>query len=364
MVITEYTIPYYRKIVSASYGLHSGCTCSIIILTYIGIKGNIQMTKLEELLKVIKKNKVYIQTHNYPDQDAIASAFGLKILLRNKGVDATICYNGQIDKDNTLEMIEQLGIELFMVDEVKMKPDDEIILVDGQKGNSNMEDFAGKEIACIDHHPKQEVDSYLFYDIRSDVGACSSIIAGYFFENNMEMTVDTATALAYGIKMDTAALSRGVSELDIDMFYYVYKRADAEKLRSFEKCSLRKADLEAYKKAISTLKIQGRLGIANIGADCSEAIIGSISDFLLSLAEVDFTLVYSHRVGGLKFSVRSESKSVDAGKVIKEALKGYGDGGGHGAMAAGFIPNVNTEKEVAEMARLVEERVTRLVTAI
>ncbi|WP_313134269.1 DHH family phosphoesterase [Anaerocolumna sp.] len=322
------------------------------------------MTKFDDLLKVIKKDEIYIQTHNYPDQDAIASAFGLKILLSNRGIHATICYNGQIDKDNTLKMIEQLGIELFIVDEIKMEPDDEIILVDGQKGNSNMEDFAGKEVACIDHHPMQEVDSYLFYDIRSDVGACSSIIAGYFYDNNIEMPQAVATALAYGIKMDTAALSRGVSELDIDMFYYVYKRADLEKLRSFEKCSLCRADLEAYKKAISTLKIKGRLGIANIGADCSEAIIGSISDFLLSLAEVDFTLVYSHRVGGLKFSVRSESKSVDAGKVIKEALKGFGDGGGHAAMAAGFMPNVNTEKEVTKMAKFVEQRVTELVTSI
>jgi nanoRNase/pAp phosphatase (c-di-AMP/oligoRNAs hydrolase) len=322
------------------------------------------MNKFEELLKMLKKKEIYIQMHNYPDQDAIASAFGLKTLLSNKGIHATICYIGQIDKDNTLKMIEQLGIELNMMDEVKMKPDDEIILVDGQKGNANMEDFVGREIGCIDHHPMQEVDSYLFYDIRSDIGACSSIIASYFYDNNIDMPRNVATALAYGIKMDTNTLSRRVSELDIDMFYYVYKRADLDKLRSFEKCSLRKADLEAYKKAISTLKIIGRLGIANIGADCSEAIIGSISDFLLSLAEVDFTLVYSHRVGGLKFSVRSESKSVDAGKVIKEALKGFGDGGGHATMAAGFMPNVNSDKEVNQMAKLVEERVIGLVTSI
>jgi len=322
------------------------------------------MNKFEELLKMLKKKEIYIQMHNYPDQDAIASAFGLKTLLSNKGIHATICYIGQIDKDNTLKMIEQLGIELNMMDEVKMKPDDEIILVDGQKGNANMEDFVGREIGCIDHHPMQEVDSYLFYDIRSDIGACSSIIASYFYDNNIDMPRNVATALAYGIKMDTNTLSRRVSELDIDMFYYVYKRADLDKLRSFEKCSLRKADLEAYKKAISTLKIIGRLGIANIGADCSEAIIGSISDFLLSLAEVDFTLVYSHRVGGLKFSVRSESKSVDAGKVIKEALKGFGDGGGHATMAAGFMPNVNSDKDVNQMAKLVEERVIGLVTSI
>ena len=36
------------------------------------------MVKLDNLLNVITKDKVYIQMHNYPDPDAIASAFGLK----------------------------------------------------------------------------------------------------------------------------------------------------------------------------------------------------------------------------------------------------------------------------------------------
>ncbi len=32
------------------------------------------MTKLQELLKQINRKHVYIQTHNFPDPDAIASA--------------------------------------------------------------------------------------------------------------------------------------------------------------------------------------------------------------------------------------------------------------------------------------------------
>ena len=35
------------------------------------------MTKLEELVGIIGGESVYIQTHNYPDQDALASAYGL-----------------------------------------------------------------------------------------------------------------------------------------------------------------------------------------------------------------------------------------------------------------------------------------------
>ena len=319
------------------------------------------MTKIEELITVITKEHVYIQMHNYPDQDALASAFGLQTLLAKKGKQSTICYNGQIDKYNTLKMIELLDIHIFDADVIKMVVGDEIILVDGQKGNVNMDNLLGEKIACIDHHPIQEVTGYRFYDIQSQVGACSSIIAQYFLESILELPINVATALVYGLKMDTANLSRRVSMLDVDMFSYLYKRADLEKLRSFECNSLRKEDLLAYQDAISNLKLYGRLGIAKIGDDCSEAIIGSISDFLLALAEIDCTLVYAHRVGGLKFSVRSEAKTVDAGKIIKEALRGLGDGGGHATMAAGFLPNLSTKEAVKEMARLVEQRVIDLI---
>ena len=63
------------------------------------------MTKLSQLLECISKKVVFIQTHNYPDQDALASAQGLKILLEHFGKQAIICYKGQIDKYNTIKMI-------------------------------------------------------------------------------------------------------------------------------------------------------------------------------------------------------------------------------------------------------------------
>ncbi|WMJ85587.1 DHH family phosphoesterase [Anaerocolumna sp. MB42-C2] len=319
------------------------------------------MTKLEELLSIITKDLVYIQMHNYPDQDALASAYGLQVLLEVKGIKSTICYDGQIDKYNTLKMIELLHIDIYNNKEFTMEEEDEIILVDGQMGNVNMVNFIGKKVACIDHHPKQEVLEYRFYDIRSEIGACASLIAEYFVDNKIEISMEIATALCYGIKMDTANLSRRASDLDIDMFCLLYKKADKDILFGFDHCSLRKNDLIAYQEAISNLKLYGRIGIARIGDDCSEAIIGSISDFLLTVSEVDFTLVYSYRVGGLKFSVRSESKTVDAGKVIKEALSGFGDGGGHATMAAGFLPNLKTKQEIDKMACLIEQRVIELV---
>lgn len=320
-----------------------------------------EMTALDYLLQVITRPKIYIQTHNYPDQDALASAYGLQALLCYRGVDSVICYQGEIDKANTITMTEALGIELYDVDDLQIQEEDEIILVDGQKGNVNLEEQRGDEIACIDHHPKQDTDSYRFFDIRK-VGACATLIAEYFLENNIPVSKKVATALTYGIKMDTANLMRQTTDKDVDMFCTMYKQADIGLIRLFESHSLILTDLDAYREALKNLKIYGcNVGMANVGAGCSEAMMGTVSDFIMSLDEVDFSVVYSYRAGGLKLSVRSEIPSADAGAIVRKALSGYaGGGGGHAGMAGGFVAGLS-ESQAEEAEYVITERMIQLV---
>ena len=40
------------------------------------------MTKLEEIISCIKGNSVYVQMHNFPDPDAIASAYEVSFKSR------------------------------------------------------------------------------------------------------------------------------------------------------------------------------------------------------------------------------------------------------------------------------------------
>ena len=105
------------------------------------------MTKLDELLTKIYRKHVYIQTHNFPDPDAIASAYGLQALLGARGVSSTICYSGKIDRYSTAKLGELLGIELHHIENLAsiLREEDEVILVDAQKGNSNIIDMTGDE---------------------------------------------------------------------------------------------------------------------------------------------------------------------------------------------------------------------------
>lgn len=296
------------------------------------------MTQLDKLLHCISHNHVYIQTHNCPDPDAIASAYGLQKLLSFKKILSTICYYGKIDRHNTLRMIQEFNIEVVNINSIPpLSQDETAILVDSQKGNSNIKKFASKKILCIDHHPIYEKTCYEFKDIRPEWGACSSIIAEYFFENDIPLDTNTATALLYGIKVDTANLTRAVSDHDLEIFYRLSKLRSKETLLALEQNILEFNDLNSYANAIRTIKVYNDISFANPGKDCPEALIASISDFMLSLAEVRLSIVYSIQDDGIKFSVRSKDEFYDAGHICNLTFQKIGWGGGHTSMAGGFI---------------------------
>lgn len=308
------------------------------------------MNCFDNILANISKNHIYIQTHNFPDPDAIASAYGLQKLLEMKQIKSTICYTGRIDRFSTVRMIQELNIKLYQINEIKdMTKDDEIILVDSQKGNINLEDIIGQEIICIDHHPSNQINEYKFTDIRKEVGACASIVGEYFVENNIPIDSKTATALIYGIKIDTANLSRGVSKLDLDMFYYLFTKCDMDLVQKLEHSVLQIDDLHAYANAINNISIVDGISFANTGVDCPEALIANISDFMMLISDVYLSVVYARRNEGLKLSVRSKYSTCDAGALCKLALKGCGNGGGHAHMAGGFVPFSGDSKREDEM---------------
>jgi nanoRNase/pAp phosphatase (c-di-AMP/oligoRNAs hydrolase) len=321
------------------------------------------MTKLDKLLQQINREHVYIQTHNFPDPDAIASAYGMQRLLAERGIKSTICYKGKIDRYSTGKLLELIGIELLEVENLKeiLTDEDEVILVDSQKGNTNIVDITGDEIICIDHHPQNDKFRYRFTDIRPQVGACASIIAQYFYENHIAMDWKIATALTYGIRIDTGNLSRGVSKLDMKMLYRMYDMCNADIIRMLEHSTLCFEDLIAYSSAISSIEVYDNISFADTGRNCPEALIANVSDFMLALMEVSFSVVYSRRENGIRISVRSEKDSLDAGKITGEALEGIGNGGGHASMAGGFVPFDGDEQQEVILMDEIKERFSNVI---
>lgn len=298
----------------------------------------------KKLVEILKGHKVYIQTHNYPDPDAMASGLGLQVFLKQHGVESTMCYDGKIEKLSTKRMLDVFQFEIYNIEDIlDMSATDYIVTVDAQKFNANITDFIGNEVACIDHHPTFIQCEYQYKDIRL-VGACATLVAQYFKESGTPIDSNTATALLYGMKIDTDSWSRGVTLLDIQMFEYLFPYIDEEKMKLMNKSSMELKDLRAYGAAIQNIRLYDNIGFAEIPFNCPDALVGMVSDFILDLDVVEFAVVYAKRGDGLKFSIRSELKYLNAGEITAKALNGIGTGGGHAAMAGGFVPIEMVEK--------------------
>ena len=245
-------------------------------------------------------------------------------------------------------MLDMFGIEMFPDQDLAgdMKAEDYIICVDSQKSAGNITDLAGDEIAAIDHHPttgKNADVPYLYKDVRI-VGACCTIITEYYQDLGLTPSGDVATALLYGIKMDTLQFSRGVTDEDIAAFAYLNALADEQQIASLEMNNIEFPDLKSYGAAINNIQVFDYLGVSYIPFACPDTMVSIVADFILSLIEVEVAVIYCERPDGLKFSVRSERNDVNAGELIAKALEGLGGGGGHATMAGGRIPAANLGK--------------------
>lgn len=312
--------------------------------------------ELRDFIKQFKGKHIYIQTHNFPDPDALGSAYGLSRLLEHFDVASTLCYDGKIDMLSTRRILEEFQIRILPKHELhEMTPESPIFLVDSQKEAGNITDLIGDEIACIDHHPTVVEIEYAFMDVRM-VGACCTIIAQYFKDLGIVPDSHTATALLFGIKMDTSQFTRGVTESDIEMYAFLNPYIDEGILRKVSSNTLEFSDLSAFGAVFQTIRVFDTVGIAYIPFSCPDALIAMISDFILSLNEVDFVIVYAKRDMDWKFSVRSENDDLDAGEIIHEALLGIGSGGGHACMAGGIIPC----SVIREMGRTADTQICEL----
>jgi nanoRNase/pAp phosphatase (c-di-AMP/oligoRNAs hydrolase) len=305
------------------------------------------MSKLDELVNLLKKapDEVFIQPHNVPDPDAIASSFGLQYLLKQRGITAEIVYENELEKANSTKMLELFDIELRLAGDVDtLGKEDWTVLVDVQKGNTNVTDLVTDEVAVIDHHEYMGNNGYKFEDIRPEVGACSTIIAEYYMENDITIPRNVATALLYGIFMDTDNLTRGVSEHDINMFYHLYSLSDISLITELKGNQISKNDLADYARAFSTIEVYGELGFLYLD-NCNDSLLGAASDIVITIAGVNVVVAYSPRDTGIKFSTRSIDDKVKANDLVRFILEGVGFGGGHNSMAGGFLPVENLEED-------------------
>jgi len=282
---------------------------------------------------------VIVQPHDFPDHDAVAAAYGLARLLGRYGFRPRILHRGRIRSHSLTAMVAQLSIPM---ERVRLELDAGLelcpcIIVDGSPNNANAHPLTRNLLGVVDHHANPGSLDCPFSDIRTSYGACATIIADYWVEAELFPDRDTATALLMGIQMDTDFLSRRVTPSDLDAHHRLFFRADWQFGTRVVKASLSLQDLKAFGLAISNYHHRGNLFFTVLPLEGTPELISIIADFFLRLREISVTVIVE--AGGERHhvSVRSRLPDVSAAAVIRLALVGIGEGGGHDHMAGGFI---------------------------
>lgn len=282
--------------------------------------------------------KIYIQCHNNPDADTLASAYGVYCFFTDRGIDAGMVYGGmqQVKKYNIKYMIKHCGIPIRYVDE--LPGDAELLLViDGQYGQGNVQKFEAPVIAVIDHHPAvmQENERVL---IKSNYQSCSTVIWELLEEEHypVKQKESLRIALLYGLFTDTSSFYDLYREKDIQM-----RMTLSGEFPVFEK--LTKSCMTVGELMIASdamynhfFEIEKKFAIVS-AIRCEQAVLGIIGDFVIQVDIVMVCFAYTTVNGGYQISVRSCDDQVSAGELAAFVCEGVGSGGGHAKKAGGRI---------------------------
>jgi nanoRNase/pAp phosphatase (c-di-AMP/oligoRNAs hydrolase) len=296
--------------------------------------------EFEQLLKKLKTNKrIIIQAHDFPDHDAISSAFALAYLLKELGHNPYITYQGYIDRISLKNMINLLSIPVIETHLLNLQPDDKIIIVDGCIGEKNITDLPGLEVGVIDHHNVTAPDFVWYSDIRSNYGSTATIMVEYFKYFKISIPTDIATALLVGLSFDTANFTRAVSPQDLQALFTLQSKANTDLVHRICRNQIELDELMLFESLISTMKREGNAAFSSLPKGCSKNMLGVLGDFLLSVHEIDIVVLSAQCNERTYLSLRSECNKNNVEKIIRNTLNdsGIGFGGGHSHMAGGVL---------------------------
>ncbi|MBL9078134.1 MAG: DHH family phosphoesterase [Planctomycetes bacterium] len=315
---------------------------------------------LRDLLR--GRHRLLVLTHNNPDPDSLGGAVGLQEFARKAaGIESRLAITGKILRAENQAMVRELAIQMDRVTDVKLSDFDCVALVDTQPGFGHTHVPTGLAVDIVlDHHVCPDASGNLrdvaFVDVRSDIGATSSLVAGHLLEAGVRPSAEVATALAYGIKTDTADLSRNVSELDLRAWEFLAPFLDRKRLVAITNPRLPLAYFQTLKDALSKLRLYDGLVLCSLGRTPSAEMVAEVADLLLRYEGAK--AVFCGGLVGTNYhvSVRTEIGG-DAWRLIRASMDGEaGSCGGHGSVAGGAI---QLDTADARTLRRLERRLER-----
>jgi len=340
---------------------HPELVATLLVVTVVLVGGGYLLHRLTRPAGVrfasllADRDEVVVLTHPNPDPDAMAAAMGIASLAEQVDTAATIRFPGQIRHQENRTFRNVLDVTLERIERAADLDTNAVILVD----HSHPRGFIGSEevrpLAVVDHHPS-DGRGEAFTDVRSEYGACASVIAEYFQDLNAtpvapdahESEVDAsyvvpsevATGLFFGVLTDTNRLTSGTVPADFDASAYLSPGVDESLLDRIANPQVSAEVLEVKATAIEEREVSGAFAISDVGTISNVDAIPQAVDELIRLEGITAAIVCGIRNGTLYLSGRSRDDRVHMGRAIEAALDDVPDasGGGHARMGGGQVP--------------------------
>ncbi len=298
-------------------------------------------TRLKRLLRAFEGcQRALVLTHDYPDPDAVASALALKRLLerRVKGCSVDIGFGGIVGRAENRAMVKAVRADMTPLTELDLPSYQGIALVDTQPRTGNNSLPAGRvPTVVLDHHPlRRETRRVKFHDVRTRFGATATMMYEYLRAARFRLDPDLATALFYGIRAETQALTREASRADREAYVALLPQVDFRRIADIEYAGVPREYFGLMGYALAHTRLYGDVAFTSLGEIPNPDFCAEFCDMILRLESTRWALCVGHKDGILYLSLRTRERRGHAGRTIARVVGKEGKAGGHGMMAGGI----------------------------
>lgn len=336
--------------------------------------------ELRQMFDRHRGNRHLILLQDFPDPDALSSAWTYKLMAEHFDINCEIVYAGALSHQENIALVKltNLPLQRWTLETAKTKDLSlyhGCVFIDNQGTTCHLTDLvlkAGIPIAAvIDHHSLQGEMTAEFVDLRPHIRATATIFTEYLqagvlaLDGSVSQHVKCATALMHGLRSDTNAL-RQAQEEDFLAAAYLSRFYDPQLLNAVLQSSRSKWVMDAIERSLKHRIVQNSFSMAGIGYlryDDRDSI-PQAADFLVTEENVHTAVVYGivhdkdEEIEVVIGSLRTNKLTLDPDEFIKEAFGQDAQGrffGGGRSQAGGFeipVGFLSGENENSDYARL------------
>ena len=298
---------------------------------------------LVSVIKAAACKGLAIFLQDNPDPDSIASGLALKRIAKKYEVKSDIYYGGNIGYQQNKTLVSLLKADLVRLkttDEAQEIIDtiDKIALIEASiPSKNNILPVNTIPNIIIDHH---QTDFRLvkgeFVEILPKIGATSTIMTRYMRQLGIVPDPSLATALRYGIRVDTGGFTRNTTTEDLEASAYLSPLVDVGLLKQIENLPMSTETLDIIGKAIQNREVRGSYLLSFVEYITDRDALPQAAELMLQLEGVSTVLVFGIDKNKVQLSARSIDSSVNLALLLQKAF-GFMNAGGHATMAAGSI---------------------------